>query len=89
MRSGAENASFALSGATLGGNPVTVTPYFNMSDPQFFSNPVYLPVLVLWYPSQSSALPPSPCLTITWAQGLALCSKPWAPLWVVLGPPSL
>eukprot|EP00090_Calanus_glacialis_P027044 TRINITY_DN42554_c0_g1_i1.p1 TRINITY_DN42554_c0_g1~~TRINITY_DN42554_c0_g1_i1.p1 ORF type:complete len:423 (-),score=111.40 TRINITY_DN42554_c0_g1_i1:159-1427(-) len=41
MRSGAENSSFALSGATIGGNPVTVTPYFNMSDPQFYSNPVY------------------------------------------------
>jgi len=41
MRSGAENASFALSGAALGGSTISVNLYFNLADPQFFSNPVY------------------------------------------------
>jgi len=41
MRSGAENAAFALNGCTLSGSIIGVALYFNQSDPQFFSNPVY------------------------------------------------
>merc|ERR1719154_210748 len=41
MRSGAENAAFALNGCTLSGSIIGVDLYFNQSDPQFFSNPVY------------------------------------------------
>eukprot|EP00092_Neocalanus_flemingeri_P017470 GFUD01018898.1.p1 GENE.GFUD01018898.1~~GFUD01018898.1.p1 ORF type:complete len:454 (+),score=103.49 GFUD01018898.1:200-1363(+) len=41
MRSGAENAAFALNGCTLSGATVTVILYYNLSDPQFFSNPAY------------------------------------------------
>jgi len=41
MRSGGENASFALNGCTISGNTIGVALFFNQSDPQFFSNPVY------------------------------------------------
>merc|ERR1719369_469131 len=41
MRSGAENAAFAMSGVNLGGNIVTVSLYHTQSDPQYLSNPVY------------------------------------------------
>jgi len=41
MRSGAENAAFAMSGVSLGGSIVTVNLYHTHSDPQFLSNPAY------------------------------------------------
>jgi len=41
MRSGAENAAFAMSGVTLGGSTVTVSLYHTHTDPQFLSNPAY------------------------------------------------
>jgi len=41
MRSGAENAAFAMSGVSLGGSTVAVTLYHTQSDPQFLTNPAY------------------------------------------------
>merc|ERR1719495_1453633 len=45
MRSGAENAAFAMSGVSLGGSVVTVTLYHTNSDPQFMPNPQHTPIL--------------------------------------------
>jgi len=41
MRSGAENAAFAMSGINLGGSNVNVSLYHPQSDPQFLTNPAY------------------------------------------------
>lgn len=41
QRTSAQNAVFALNGLILGGSTVAVSLYFNLTDPQFFSNPLY------------------------------------------------
>merc|ERR1719334_1101629 len=41
MRSGAENAAFAMSGINLGGSKVNVSLCHTQSDPQFLTNPAY------------------------------------------------
>merc|ERR1719347_1050551 len=41
MRSGAENAAFAMSGINLGGFNVHVSLYHTQTDPQFLNNPAY------------------------------------------------